>query len=197
MGRGGGHTRSLHMQIDMFRGVVKSWRNTHQIDPGETVCVYGEVSERACASIIFRHTHLHKHMQARARTHTHTHTHTQTHAARTVLSSPPYHWHMFSLRKVEQRSNIHSLSLSLSLSLSGGLDTLRAWITSKFPNRYYMGNCLRAHVKLDDPVNLHFKDQCKTAIMEFSINVANWDMVAQDRGVDSCCSRGSKELWRE
>ena len=28
---------------------------------------------------------------------------------------------------------------------------------------------------------LRFKDQCKTSMIEFSINVANWDMVAQDR----------------
>ena len=28
---------------------------------------------------------------------------------------------------------------------------------------------------------LRFKDQCKTPTMEFSINVANWDMVAQDQ----------------
>ena len=27
---------------------------------------------------------------------------------------------------------------------------------------------------------LRFKDQCKTSMTEFSINVANWDMVAQD-----------------
>ena len=29
---------------------------------------------------------------------------------------------------------------------------------------------------------LLFKDQCKASMMEFSINVANWDMVAKDRG---------------
>ena len=28
---------------------------------------------------------------------------------------------------------------------------------------------------------LRFKDQCGASMMEFSINVANWDMVAQDR----------------
>ena len=28
---------------------------------------------------------------------------------------------------------------------------------------------------------LHFKDQCKTSMMELSVNVANWDTVVQDR----------------
>ena len=31
------------------------------------------------------------------------------------------------------------------------------------------------------PPKLCFKDQCKTSMIEFSINAANWDMVAQDR----------------
>ena len=29
-------------------------------------------------------------------------------------------------------------------------------------------------------LELCFKDQCKTSMMEFSINVENWDMVVQD-----------------
>ena len=43
------------------------------------------------------------------------------------------------------------MNISSGLSVSGGLDTLPAWITPEFPNRYYMGNSLRAHVTLDDP----------------------------------------------
>ena len=38
-----------------------------------------------------------------------------------------------------------------------------------------MGNCLRAHVTLDD----RFKDQCNTSMLECSVNVPNWDMVAR------------------
>ena len=30
-------------------------------------------------------------------------------------------------------------------------------------------------------LKLCFKDQCKTSMVEFSINVENWDIVAQDR----------------
>ena len=33
--------------------------------------------------------------------------------------------------------------------LSEGLDTLCAWITPEFPNRYCMGNCLRAWTRCD------------------------------------------------
>ena len=52
---------------------------------------------------------------------------------------------------------------------------------------------------------LRFKEQCKTSMIGISINVANWDMAAQDRvgwraavvmgawsRVDSCC-HGSME----
>ena len=53
-------------------------------------------------------------------------------------------FHMRCLRKILkikwQESIPDTVVLFCGLGVSGGLETLRAWITTEFPNRYYMGN---------------------------------------------------------
>ena len=57
----------------------------------------------------------------------------------------------FQIQKCSKELALNHYIPSCGLGVSGGLDTMRAWITADFPNRYYMGNCLRAHVMLGDP----------------------------------------------
>ena len=51
---------------------------------------------------------------------------------------------------------------------------------SRIPKQILYGELFEGTRNIGRP-KLGLKDQCKTAMMEFSINVANWDMVAQDR----------------
>ena len=54
------------------------------------------------------------------------------------------------IQKCYKELALNQYNPSCGFSISGGLDTLRAWVTPEFPNRHYIGNCLRAHVMLDD-----------------------------------------------
>ena len=103
-----------------------------------------------------------------------------------------YHMRCFrNILEIEWQDRIPDtevLSTAVIQSLYPVLRSFRLWWlghvarmdNSRIPKQILHGKLSEGTHNVGRP-KLRLEDQCKTSVMEFSINVANWDMVAQDR----------------